>query len=213
MAALVVWACAALAPPLSGRRAVLEGLAAAAVAGAAPASAATADEKMTDYTTSRGLDQEPVVKGFVTLPSGVRYADLKPGSGPEAAAGSRVSLQWVLRRSNGYYVDGSVNVVGVNVDQKQQFDPYVFTLGDGRAMAGFDEGVVGIRQGGVRRIIIPLKDKAGAPLAYTLPLEKSGGPLPEGFGPQQQLKRELNKQDPYNYVYFEVEAARVTARK
>ena len=134
-------------------------------------------------------------------------ADLKPGTGPEAAEGTRLSLQWVLRRSNGYYVDGSVNVVGVNIDQKQQFDPYVFTVGDGKAMAGFDEGVRGLRQGGVRRIIIPIAS------AYTLPIEQSGGPLPEGFGPRQQLKRELNKQDPYNYVYFEVEAARVTPKR
>ena len=52
---------------------------------------------------TRPLDQEPVVdpRKFTKLDSGVRYADLKVGSGPEvAASGSRVSLQWVLRRSN-----------------------------------------------------------------------------------------------------------------
>ena len=60
-----------------------------------------------------------------------------------------------------------------------------------------------MRQGGVRRIVVP---KA---LAYTLPLDKSGGPLPAGFGPRRQIERELNKQDPYNYFEFEVEAQKV----
>ena len=77
---------------------------------------------MTDYTSSRGLAQEPVVGEFEKLPSGARYADLKCGTGAATVQrGSRVSLQWVLRRSNGYFVDSSQT-------KDNNFDPFVFTV-------------------------------------------------------------------------------------
>ena len=60
-----------------------------------------------------------------------------------------------------------------------------------------------MRKGGVRRVIVPSK------LAFTRPLDKSGGPLPAGFGPRRQIERELNKQDPDNYFFFEVECQNV----
>lgn len=146
---------------------------------------------------------------FQKIPGGGQYADLKKGTGPEVTAGSKVSMQWVLRRSNGYYVDGSVKLlsgqggaitVADNFDEK---DNFVFTVGDGRAIAGLDEGVRGMRQGGVRRLVLPISR------AYSLPLEKSGGPLPDGFGPRRQIEREIQRQDPYNYFYLEVQATRV----
>jgi len=67
----------------------------------------------------------------------------------------------------------------------------VFLSGDaqGEAIAGIDEAVRGMRKGGVRRVIVP---KA---LAFTLPIDKSGGPLPAGYGPRRQIERELNKQE------------------
>lgn len=170
----------------------------------------------TDTGTARGLDQEPVVdpRRFEKLASGVRYADLKVGTGDTAATvGSRVSLQWVLRRSNGYFVDSSLGALAsgpqggtlaLGTDQSTQFDPFVFTVGDGRALPGLDEGVRGMRAGGVRRLVLPLK------AAYTTPIDKCAqGPLPQGFGPRRQLEREYAKSDPYNYIFFEVEAIRV----
>lgn len=190
------------------RRALLERLGAAAaassVACALPPSAAAAPPAMDDYTTSRGLDQQPTVGAMTKLASGVRYVDIRAGSGPAVVEGSRVSLQWVLRRSNGYFVDGSVGGVGADADT--QFDPFVFVAGDGTALRGLDEALRGARQGGVRRVVIPAADGLG----YTLPIERSAGPLPAGFGPRRQLERELSKQDPYNYFFLEVEASRVS---
>ena len=168
-----------------------------------------------DYTTTRGLEQQPVVPTMQKLPSGVRYVDIRVGTGASGAQlGSRVSLQWVLRRSNGYFVDSSIGALSsgpaggtlsLGGEASQQFDPFIFTVGSGTAVAGVDEAVVGMRQGGVRRIVVPI----GA--GYTLPLDKSAGPLPSGFGPRRQIERELAKQDPYNYFFFEVEAVRVTS--
>ena len=55
--------------------------------------------------------------------------------------------------------------------------------------------------------MLPLKTETA--LAYTLPIDKSAGSGPAGFGPRRQLERELAKQDPYNYFMFEVEAVKV----
>ena len=84
------------------RRTVSLGLAAAITSGSHAGIAAerppgAGGEAMTDYTSSRGLAQEPVVGDFEKLPSGARYADLKRGTGAAVQRGSRVSLQWVLR--------------------------------------------------------------------------------------------------------------------
>jgi hypothetical protein len=88
----------------------------------------------------------------VTLPSGVNFEDLRLSDdidrSPAAVKiGDRVNLQWSLKRSNGYSVDGSANNDGV---------PFIFTVGDPNgAIQGVDQGVRGMRLGGIRRILIP----------------------------------------------------------
>ena len=52
-------------------------------------------------------------------------------------------------------------------------------------------------------------DVVPAPLAFSLPLNKSPGPVPDDFGSKRQIERELQRQDPYNYFLFEVEATNV----
>lgn len=163
---------------------------------------------------ARADDPGPMVdvptSAFRKIPGGGQLADLTVGTGAEVAEGSKVSLQWVLRRSNGYYVDGSVKLLSAKgggaaiVDSNfNEENSFVFTVGDGKAMSGVDQGVRGMRQGGKRRLVLPIK------AAYTLPIDKSGGPLPDGFGPRRQIERELQREDPYNYFFFEVEATRV----
>ena len=106
---------------------------------------------------TRALDQAPVVDPgrFRKLDSGVRVADLKQGSGPEVGDGSRVALQWVLRRSNGYFVDSSLGARGerpgggtlsLGGDASEDFTPFLFTVGDGKALRGIEDGVRGMRQ-------------------------------------------------------------------
>jgi hypothetical protein len=80
-------------------------------------------------------------------------------------------IRKVLRKSNGYFVDSS-QVANDGV-------PFIFTVGDGTAIAGVDEGVQGMSTGGVRRLLIPPS------LAYVDGLEDGKpGPLPVGFGPR-----------------------------
>jgi hypothetical protein len=143
-------------------------------------------------------DGKPPVE-YVKLPSGVIYADMRLGSsgGGTVQEGARVNLQWVLRKSNGYFVDSSA--VNDSV-------PFIFTVGDGTAIAGLDEGVRGMKSTGVRRLLIPPS------LAYTTGVEDGQpGPLPVGFGPKQQIRRiqELRKDVPGEYLYLEVQLTRL----
>mmetsp|Transcript_10117 Transcript_10117/g.20167 ORF Transcript_10117/g.20167 Transcript_10117/m.20167 type:complete len:239 (-) Transcript_10117:1853-2569(-) len=93
-------------------------------------------------------DMAPVPReAYKKLPSGVTYADLRVGSGEAADVGKKCNMQWVLRKSNGYFVDSSAVSGGV---------PFIFTVGDkGGAIAGVDEGIRGMKVGGTRRLLIP----------------------------------------------------------
>ena len=136
-------------------------------------------------------------EAYQKLDSGVVVADLRPGNGETVKEGSRVNLQWVLRKSNGYFVDSS----HVSDDV-----PFIFVVGDGSAIAGIDQGVRGMKVGGTRRILIPPR------LAYVQGLEDGKpGPLPQGFGPRQQMRRvqEVRKDVPGEYVFLEVQVTRV----
>ncbi len=72
--------------------------------------------------------------------SGLYYEDIEAGSGDPAAAGQEVTVAYT-----GWLIDGNV------------FDDgeFSFRLGAGQVVAGFDEGVTGMRLGGVRRIVVP----------------------------------------------------------
>ena len=132
------------------------------------------------------------------LPSGVIYADLRSGQGGNTVqAGSKINIQWVLRKSNGYFVDSS---------ERNGSVPFIWTVGDGTAIAGLDEAVRGMKEGGVRRILIPPR------LAYVDGLEDGKpGPLPYGFGPRQQMRRvqEVRANVPGEYIFLEVQVTRL----
>ena len=73
----------------------------------------------------------------------------------------------------------------------------------GAALPGLEEAVLGMKKGGVRRIVIPTR------LSYTQPLKSSPGPVPDDYGARRQIERELAKLDPENFFVLEVEAVNV----
>ncbi len=77
--------------------------------------------------------------------SGLRYIDVEEGDGAEAKAGDTVSVHYT-----GWLVDG--NKFDSSRDRGQ---PFVFPLGAGRVIKGWDEGVAGMKVGGVRKLIVP----------------------------------------------------------
>ena len=71
--------------------------------------------------------------------------DLVVGTGATAATGDTVTVNYVGTLANGTKFDSSY-------DRNQ---PFTFRLGAGQVIAGWDQGVVGMRVGGKRRLTIP----------------------------------------------------------
>jgi FKBP-type peptidyl-prolyl cis-trans isomerase FkpA len=84
--------------------------------------------------------------------SGLKYIDVKAGEGVEAEAGKTVSVHYTGWLVNGTKFDSSV-------DRGQ---PFAFPLGHGSVIKGWDEGVAGMKEGGVRKLIIPSELGYGA---------------------------------------------------
>ncbi len=86
----------------------------------------------------------------VTTPSGLQYVDLTVGKGDVAKAGDQVSVHYTGWLQN---PDGSK---GRKFDSsKDRGQPFQFALGQGQVIKGWDEGVQGMKVGGVRELIIP----------------------------------------------------------
>jgi len=80
-----------------------------------------------------------------TTPSGLIIDDVTVGSGDEASAGQRVTVHYTGWLTDGKKFDSS----------KDRDEPFVFPLGGGRVIRGWDEGVQGMKVGGTRKLTIP----------------------------------------------------------
>jgi FKBP-type peptidyl-prolyl cis-trans isomerase FkpA len=93
---------------------------------------------------------------FTTTASGLHYEDTVVGDGAEAQRGRSVTVLY----TGGLYTTG---VRGATVDSStDRTDPFVFPLGGGRVIKGWDEGVQGMKVGGQRTLIIPAELGYGA---------------------------------------------------
>jgi FKBP-type peptidyl-prolyl cis-trans isomerase FkpA len=91
-----------------------------------------------------------------TLPSGLQYEDTTEGDGPVAAKGHSVTVHY----TGWLYND---DTQGAKFDSsKDRNDPFVFHLGSGMVIRGWDEGVAGMKVGGARTLIIPASMGYGA---------------------------------------------------
>jgi FKBP-type peptidyl-prolyl cis-trans isomerase FkpA len=84
-----------------------------------------------------------------TTASGLQYQDTIVGTGEPARHGQGVTVHY----TGWLYNDG---VQGAKFDSsKDRNDPFVFSLGAGMVIRGWDEGVAGMQVGGARTLIIP----------------------------------------------------------
>ena len=87
-----------------------------------------------------------------TTDSGLQIDDTVAGSGDEAQTGQRVQVHYT-----GWLHDPAApNGRGTKFDSsKDRNDPFRFELGGGQVIRGWDEGVLGMRVGGTRVLLIP----------------------------------------------------------
>jgi FKBP-type peptidyl-prolyl cis-trans isomerase FkpA len=82
----------------------------------------------------------------------LQVTDLVVGSGAEAVAGKRVTVHY----SGWLYDPAQPEAKGKPFDSSREAGrPFSFTLGAGQVIAGWDQGVQGMRAGGERRLVIP----------------------------------------------------------
>jgi len=90
-------------------------------------------------------DAAEPAKDAVTTESGLKYTDLVAGTGRQAELGYTATVHYT-----GWLMDGKK--FDSSVDRKE---PFSFRLGAGQVIKGWDEGVLGMKIGGKRKLIIP----------------------------------------------------------
>lgn len=123
-----------------------------AIAGCGGNDDSTSTDGGGETTSASAPPESTETKPTVEVPSGpppkkLESEDLVEGEGPKAKAGDEVSVQYV----------------GVNYKSGKEFDsswsrgaePFTFPLGAGFVIAGWDQGVEGMKVGGRRELTIP----------------------------------------------------------
>ncbi len=87
--------------------------------------------------------------------------DIKIGTGDEVKTGDKVSVHYVGTLQDGTEFDSS----------KKRGVPFEFTVGEGRVIKGWEEGLIGMKVGGERILVIPPEKAYG---------DQGIGPIPGG---------------------------------
>ncbi|KAI3492907.1 hypothetical protein L1887_42402 [Cichorium endivia] len=123
------------------------------------------------------------------LDSGVRIQDIINGEGPEAREGDLVEVNYVCRRSNGYFVHSTVDQFS------GESSPVILALNEKEIIKGLKEVIIGMKAGGKRRALIPPS------VGY---VKETLGPIPDQFGPRRSLLSHVNEP-----LIFEVQLLKV----
>jgi|GEM_PF-1685519 len=102
-----------------------------------------------DEPIAEELPQEEVLENVIE-PEPVALTELAiedtvVGEGPEVSVGDTIIIDWA-----GYYIDGMLFNSSAMVGE-----PYIFTVGEGTVIEGWDVGVLGMQLGGERTLLIP----------------------------------------------------------
>ena len=121
--------------------------------------------------------------------SQVRYVDTQAGSGPEAQSGQQLTVNYTGRLADCSVFDST----------STRNQPFTFVVGAGQVIEGWDQGLLGMRQGGKRTLVIPPELAYGsqgagkaippnATLTFEVELlnisQPPPTPTPQGAGPQ-----------------------------
>lgn len=118
---------------------------------------------------------------YVETSSGLQYKDYKEGAGPGAQPGDQLVLDW-----DGYTIgyqgrpfEARNKPKGSSFAEDKEFIRY--KLGSGKFIAAFEEALLGMKVGGIRRLIVPEE------LGYPNGDYKSYGPSPSTFAGERAL--------------------------
>ena len=105
------------------------------------------EAKGTAETAPQAVQPAAVNAQTVKTASGLAYQDVMAGTGAVPVSGKQVKVHYTGWLENGTRFDSSVD----------RNDPFVFVIGAGQVIPGWDEGVSSMKVGGKRRLIVPSK--------------------------------------------------------
>jgi FKBP-type peptidyl-prolyl cis-trans isomerase len=82
----------------------------------------------------------------------LQLQEIQPGTGEVVQAGNTVAVHYTGQLPDGTVFDSSI----------PRNQPFVFTVGAGQVIQGWDEGLIGMKEGGKRRLLIPASKGYGA---------------------------------------------------
>mmetsp|Transcript_2466 Transcript_2466/g.5210 ORF Transcript_2466/g.5210 Transcript_2466/m.5210 type:complete len:288 (+) Transcript_2466:44-907(+) len=93
---------------------------------------------------------------FEQLPSGVSYGDFREGKGDAIVqAGSKVAVEMTIRCKSFATANDPGGVKYFSTKDDTDFNEVGFTVGSGEILPGLEEGMMGMKKGGIRRIEVP----------------------------------------------------------
>jgi FKBP-type peptidyl-prolyl cis-trans isomerase FkpA len=111
------------------------------------------------------IAQQPAAAAASKAPTALQQIDTLVGKGKAAAAGNTVTVHY----SGWLYAPGAPKQRGAQFDSSVGGTPFTFKLGGGQVIKGWDQGVVGMKVGGKRTLILPAEFGYGA---------RGAGPIP-----------------------------------
>jgi FKBP-type peptidyl-prolyl cis-trans isomerase len=81
----------------------------------------------------------------VEMDSGLKYEEIECGDGEEAASGDTLTVHYVGTLADGTKFDSS----------RDRGQPFTVQIGTGQVIQGWDQGIPGMKVGGIRKLIIP----------------------------------------------------------
>lgn len=108
---------------------------------------------------NKSANKEVAAEKSVMLPSGLKIEDKKLGEGAEAKSGNMITVHYTGTLENGTKFDSSLD----------RGEPLAFTLGVGQVIKGWDEGVLGMKIGGKRKLTIPPELAYGSRAVGSIP--------------------------------------------
>jgi FKBP-type peptidyl-prolyl cis-trans isomerase FkpA len=115
--------------------------------------------------TASAIAQQPATAAASKAPKALQKIDTVVGKGKVAAAGNTVTVHY----SGWLYAPKEPKQRGTQFDSSVGGAPFTFKLGAGNVIKGWDQGVVGMKVGGKRTLVLP------AELAYGA---RGAGPIP-----------------------------------
>lgn len=106
---------------------------------------AEADKLAAEKAAKAAEEMKKLTEGATMTESGLAYFMIKKGSGLQAEAGKTVSVHYTGKLTDGTKFDSS----------HDRGQPIEFPLGEGRVIAGWDEGIALLKVGGKATFIIP----------------------------------------------------------